>query len=705
MSRPTATAEPPRVDVPREGSTIAIVQARLGSTRLPGKVLADIAGRAAIDRLLDRLAGARRVDAVWVATSREGGDDALARHLEARGTPVFRGSERDVLGRFAGAARAALAGGAAGAATLVRLTGDCPLIDPAVVDAAIAHHHATGADYTSNVAPPSYPDGLDTEVFAARHLFAAEAATDMATDPFAREHVTPWLRSAPDLARANLAAPTDRSALRLTLDEPEDLTFLRAVFAAFAPRTDMGWEEVADWAAAAAARGELDMSHQRHTRDEGAALGTGQKLWRRAKRAIPGGGMLLSKRAEMFLPDRWPAYFERAAGCTVWDLDGRAYRDMALMGVGTNTLGYGHPEVDAAVMRIVQAGNMSSLHCPEEVHLAERLCALHPWAEMARFTRSGGEANAVAMRIARAASGRDGVAICGYHGWHDWYLATNLGHEKGLDGHLLPGLDPAGVPRALAGTIHPFRYNDLDALTAIVRDHEIGVIKMEVMRNAGPAPGFLEGVRALADAHGIVLVFDECTSGFRQTFGGLHLEMGVAPDLAVLGKTLGNGYAINAVIGRRGAMEAAQSTFISSTFWTERIGPGAALAALDVMEATRSWEAITETGRKVRALWHRIAEQAGLEIATAGLPAIGTFAFDRPDALHAKTLFTQEMLARGWLATTACYTCLAHDDAVLAAYEADAGEVFATIAAHPEPAALAALLEGPVAHAGFQRLN
>jgi glutamate-1-semialdehyde 2,1-aminomutase len=149
--------------------------------------------------------------------------------------------------------------------------------------------------------------------------------------------------------------------------------------------------------------------------------------------------MLLSKRAEMFLPDQWPAYFSKAKGCKVWDLDGKEYIDMSIMGIGTNTLGYGHPEVDEAVHQTVTAGNMSTFNCPEEVYLAERLVELHPWADMVRLARSGGEANAVAIRIARAASGRDKVAICGYHGWHDWYLAANLGRRAESGGTFAAG--------------------------------------------------------------------------------------------------------------------------------------------------------------------------------------------------------------------------------------------------------------------------
>ena len=433
-------------------------------------------------------------------------------------------------------------------------------------------------------------------------------------------------------------------------------------------------------------------------------MNKGQALWDRAKSVIPGGNMLLSKRPEMHLPDIWPAYFSRAAGVTVWDLEDRAFTDMSLMSVGTNTLGYGHPSVDASVRGVIDAGNMSTLNAPEEVALAERLVALHPWADMARFARSGWEANAIAIRIARAASGRDGVAICGYHGWHDWYLAANLGDSAGLDGHLLPGLDPAGVPRYLAGSVFPFAYNDLEALKSLVTDQKIGVIKMEVSRSADPAPGFLQAVRDIADAHGIVLIFDECTSGFRQAFGGLHKIYGFDPDMAVFGKALGNGYAITAVIGRRAVIDAAQSTFISSTFWTERIGPVAALATLDAMEDCRSWEVITETGREITRRWQDLAASHGLTIRTLGLPALTGFDIPGARGLIYKTLITQEMLKAGYLAGTSVYVSTEHRPDVLDRYFEALDPVFALIAECEDGRDPEALLDGPVCHLGFSRL-
>lgn len=434
-------------------------------------------------------------------------------------------------------------------------------------------------------------------------------------------------------------------------------------------------------------------------------MGKGQDLWKTAKTVIPGGNMLLSKRPEMFLPEQWPAYFSRAAGCRVWDLDGREYIDMSIMGIGCNTLGYGRPEVDEAVKRTVDLGNMATLNAPEEVELAQRLVELHPWADMARFARSGGEANAISIRIARAASGKDGVALCGYHGWHDWYLASNLGDESKLAGHLLPGLSPNGVPKSLRGSVFTFNYNRLDELEELIRTQEIGVIKMEVSRNFDPDPGFLISVRKLADANNIILIFDECTSGFRQSFGGLHKIYGVDPDMAVFGKALGNGYAVTGVIGKRDIMEAAQNTFISSTFWTERIGSVAALATLDVMEKVQSWETITATGRDITARWQALGQKYGLPLATAGVPALTAFSIKGPNWLAYKTLITQEMLALGYLAGNSVYTCTEHTPEIVDGYFAALEPIFATIRECEDGRDVKNLLKGPIAHSGFSRLN
>jgi len=433
----------------------------------------------------------------------------------------------------------------------------------------------------------------------------------------------------------------------------------------------------------------------------------GQKLWKKAKTIIPGGNQLLSKRCERFLPAYWPAYYKKAKGCEVWDLDNKHYYDFAQMGVGACVLGYADDDVDAAVTKAVQNGSMCSLNCPEEVELAEKLIILHPWAEMARFARTGGEACAIAVRIARAASRKSKVAFCGYHGWHDWYLSANLSDSSNLDGQLLPGLAPAGVPRELRETNIPFNYNKLEELEAIIDKYpnEIGVIIMEPERGTSPAPGFLEGVRKIATKIGAVLIFDEVTSGFRMNLGGIHLIRGVNPDIAVFGKALGNGYPISAIIGKRDVMEHAQESFISSTFWTERIGFTAALATIKKMEEHHVQKQLIHYGNLINDGWIALAKKHGITIHVSGIPPLTHIAFESNDGLAIQTLYTQEMLDNGFLLGASVYSTYAYSDSIISKFQEQSDFAFRSIKDAIDSGNIRRFLKGAVIHAGFKRLT
>ncbi len=433
----------------------------------------------------------------------------------------------------------------------------------------------------------------------------------------------------------------------------------------------------------------------------------GTALWERAKKIIPGGGELLSKRSEMFLPGHWPAYYKKAKGIEVWDLDGRHYYDFSIMSVGSCTLGYADADVDRAVKNAIDHGSMATLNCPEEVELAEMLCKIHPWAKMARFARSGGEAMAIAVRIARAHTGKDKVAFCGYHGWPDWYLAANLARKKNLDGHLLPGLEPAGVPRGLRGTALPFRYNHIEELEAIVAWHkDVGVIAVETMRHQEPEDNFLKKVRKIADRMGAVLIFDEISIGWRMNVGGAHLLYGVNPDIAVFAKAMSNGYPMAAIIGRKNVMDAAQKTFISSTNWTERIGPVAALATIKKMHKHDVPRHLKKIGEMIGAGWNAAAKKHGLKIAVIGPAPLITFSFEYGAENQAmRTFFTQSMLARGFLATPTVYVSYAHTEEHVKKYLAACDKVFGAIKSAVDAGSVRALLKGPIAHSGFTRLT
>lgn len=429
----------------------------------------------------------------------------------------------------------------------------------------------------------------------------------------------------------------------------------------------------------------------------------GVALYKQAKSLIPGGTQLLSKRPEMFAPDVWPAYYSKAKGYRVWDLDGREFIDMSIMAVGACILGYADDEVDDAVVGALRNGVNSSLNCPEEVALAEALIELHPWFGMVRYARSGGEAMGMAVRIARAHTRRDTVLFSGYHGWNDWYLAANLSDGAGLDGQLMPGLEPNGVPRGLSGSAIPFDANSIESLREKVKGQEnkIAAIVIEPARGEDAPVGYLKDLRELATEIGAVLLFDEITSGFRMCAGGIHRNYGVYPDMAVFAKSMANGYAMSAVLGTEKVMQAAQTTFISSTNWTDRIGPTAALATLKKYQREAVDQRIISTGTCVKDIWRRAAQSHGLEVKISGLPTLASFSFAAGHPVELNTRFTIELLRRGFLGFRQFKASWAHDAQALDAYASAIDEVFAELVADID----CTKLDTPRHHSGFQRLT
>lgn len=438
-----------------------------------------------------------------------------------------------------------------------------------------------------------------------------------------------------------------------------------------------------------------------------AADADGSARWARARAVISGGTGLLSKRAEQFDPRGWPAYFSRCEGCQVWDLAGRRYVDFA-GGVGAIALGYNDPEVTAAVRRRLSLGTYCTLVNPDEVALAERLIALHPWAGKVRYARGGGEALTIAVRVARAATGRSPVLFCGYHGWHDWYLAANLGATDALDGHLLPGLEPRGVPRELRGTAVPFRYNDpasFEAALAGLKDAPAAVV-MEPMRAQFPREDFVARVAARCRAAGAVFILDEVTSGLRCGLPGAHTRLGVTPDLVVYAKAMSNGFPFGVVVGRDDLMQAADASFISSSYWTDAVGPAAALAVLEKAARLDLAGEIWAKGEAFQASWRGLtARHPAARVVVGGIPAVPTISFDHgPLAGAAKARYVRGMAARGFLAATYHYLMHAHGPAEIAAFFTAADEVLADLAAAAAAGDLARESGGAAAQTGFARL-
>ena len=675
----------------------ASIQARMGSTRLPGKVMKKIGGTPIINLIIKRLKRAKLVDDIVVATSKKKENQTLINYLKKNKINLFCGSENDVLSRFYGAATKNKS------KIIVRITADCPFADPKIVDEFISKFKKNKVDYLSNNNPWTYPDGMDVEVFSYDLLKKA--------NKFGKKKnrlnggvLVSFLKDNNDYKIKNIICPIKNiTKYRLTIDEEIDYKLSKKIYDNFKPNIHFSFTQIINFAKK---NNKLFKLNSNIKLNEGSYINKSQKLWKRANSIILGGNSLVSKNPNVFLPNGWPTYFTKSKGCNIWDLNNQKFVDMSLMGVGTNILGYCNSEVDKAVKKNIDLGNMTTLNCPEEVHLAEKLVSMHDWADKVKFARTGGEANTLAIRIARAASSKENIAFCGYHGWHDWYLSANLKNNSGLNSHLIPGLDPIGVPKSLKNTSYGFNYGDYKKLEKLVREKNIGIIKMEVARNTEPDIKFLKKVRSLATKKKIILIFDECTTGFRQFFGGLHQAVNIIPDMAIYGKALGNGYAITAVLGKDSVMEKAKNSFMSSTFWTERIGPTAALKTLEIMEREKTWIRINNLGKNLIKIWKKIALKNNLKIKILGLPTLAKFTIESSNFQAYKTFITQEMLKKGFLAANGVYISYSHNEKILQRYEEVLDEIFYNISkCEKKELNINDILNFPISHLPFARLN
>ncbi|HEY7060820.1 MAG TPA: aminotransferase class III-fold pyridoxal phosphate-dependent enzyme [Chloroflexota bacterium] len=678
---------------------VAIVQARMGSTRLPGKVLAEIAGRPMLCHVVRRVERAATIDRVVLATSSAPADDAVAAFCDQEGIACFRGSEADVLDRYYQAAREAEA------EVVVRVTADCPLIDPAVIDRVVGALLAGDCDYATNTLRYTYPDGLDVEAFT----FAALArAWEESSKLSEREHVTPYLRlSGRFRVRGVERDGAPLSGQRWTVDEPSDLAFVRDVYAALGNTGDFGLEDVMALLAREPGLGDREgpaVANEGYYRTlyaqavAGAApprpLARSQEWLARSRKVIPGDSQTFSKAPFQHVQGAAPTFLERGQGYKVWDVDGNEYVDY-VQGLLPNILGYAHPEVTAAVAAQLAEGHCFSLPHPLEVVLAERLVALIPCAEMVRFGKNGSDATAGAVRAARAYTGRERVACCGYHGWQDWYIGSTTRH--------------AGVPGAVRALTHPFPYNDLAALEGMLGAHpgEFAAVIMEPVNFVEPAPGYLAGVKALAERHGALLIFDEICTGFRFGLGGAQARYGVTPDLATFGKAMGNGYPIACVVGRADVMRTFEEIFFSFTFGGEVAAIAAALKVIEILEQTDALARMRSYGQQLQDGFNVLAREAELadRFQCVGDPSWSLIRFRDAagqDSLLARSLFTQEAVKRGVLLLATHNMCAAHDaistERTLEAYAA----VFKTLALWLDDADPARYLDGPMIEPVFR---
>lgn len=431
-----------------------------------------------------------------------------------------------------------------------------------------------------------------------------------------------------------------------------------------------------------------------------------KELQKEAVELIPGMTQLLSKRPDRFSRGIWPTYFAQAKGVEVTDLDGNKYLDFSIGGIGATVLGYADEDVNKAVIDVINKGSATTLNPPEEVELAKKLIELHPWAQMARFARSGGEAMAVAVRIARVATKKDKIVFCGYHGWMDWYLAANLGKKEALDEHWIKGLNPNGVPKGLKDTAIPFLYNNIEDFNKAIEKagNDLAAIVMEPIRNFEPTKEFIEAIHEMAKKKNIPLIIDEISAGFRICNGGAHLKLGFKPDIAVFSKALGNGFPISAVIGKKWVMQSAQEAFITSTNWTERVGNVAALAMINKFVKNDVSKHLVKIADMVWQGWEELAKKHNLKIHIGGFKPMIHFGFEQNHSTNI-AYFTQEMLKKGFLASGGFYSMYAHKEEHVRKYLNAVDEVFADLSVLIKNNKVGEKLEGQIVQEGFGRIN
>jgi glutamate-1-semialdehyde 2,1-aminomutase len=576
-------------------------------------------------------------------------NDLLYEHLSNSNCNIYRGSEINVAERFAEAAKEF------NIEHIIRITADCPFIDYNLIIRLVKEYEISKSDYASNTINPTFPDGLDVEVFS---KFALETTLQETTSTYDLEHVTTYIKRHDKFKKLNVENSRDMSYYRVTLDTPNDLINLNLIYGNLSG-VNFSYRELEENLIKLTPD---QMPNHAENLKYGYHSLPSVQMWERALNVIPGGTMLFSKRKENNLPEGWPTYFLESSGCEILSIDGKTYYDFGLMGVGTSILGYSNPEINLEVQKSLATGNLTTLLPPQEVLLAEKLIELHPWASKAMFTRSGGEALAVAIRIARAFSGKQKIAICGYHGWHDWYLSGYKTNSELMSKQFIDGLTPTGIAENLDSSSVPFEYNKINSLLQVLKNNAIAAIVMEVERNEPPIPEYLQNVRALADEYNVPLIFDECTSGFRKIVGGLHLHYGIEPDIATFGKTLGNGFAIAAVIGNEKLMSSVKSTFISSSFWSEKIGYVAALKTLEIMQRDQIPDYIDQLGLEFKKRLIKFSLENNIDIDVRGIPAISTFNIKGFDPLIFQSFITQKMLEKYYLARNSIYFSSAHSE-------------------------------------------
>ena len=655
----------------------AIIQARLNSTRLPNKVLKKIGNFYALEILIKRLKKSKLIDKIIIATNKK--SKKLKFFEKKYNLEVFEGEDENVLKRFYDCSKKF---NFKINDNIIRITGDCPFIDGKIVDKGLELIKNLKIHVVSNTQKLTYPDGLDFSIFKFKLL---KKAYQEAKSEYDKEHVTSYIYKIKNLQKIDLKDKEDFSNIRLTLDTNSDLNFLNFIFKKMKSNIFFSYQELKKNIRELTKKDKIKYAifiNSKKIRNIGSEMSEGYKLWTNTKNIIAGGNMLLSKRPDYFLPLKWPTYYLKAKGCLIKDIQNKNFYDMSAMGIGTSLLGYANSKVDSEVKKKIKNGIVSTLNSVEDIELANILLKLNQWADMVKYTRSGGEALALSVRLARAYTGKQKILICGYHGWHDWYLAANLSNKNNLDKFLMPELNIKGVPGLMKDSVIPFKINDYKNFYKIIKKNNIAGVVMEVERNEKPKIDFLKKIRKLTEKYNVPLIFDECTSGFRETSSGIFKKYNVEPDIAMYGKSIANGYAFSALVGKEKIMKMCDETFASSTMWTEGVGPTAAIATLKEMSRIKSWKIITNLGKYIKKKWLYLGNKHNLKIKIYGISSIPKFEIISKDFNLYKSFITKKMLEKGFLATTYIFISTAHKKKIIDKYLDTLDDVFKEISKH-----------------------
>lgn len=637
-------------------TVIAIIQARMGSARLPNKVLLPIAEKPMLWHVANRAGKASSVTQVVIATSVHENNNSIEEFCREHQIACYRGSEDDVLDRFYQAAKQYQA------EIIIRITADCPLIDPAIIDQAVHGLLDSHADYATNISTYTYPEGFDIEVCS---MAALETSWKEANSPREREHVTPYIRFHDKFSKININRfapnPIQNS---LSVDQEDDYTLVKTLFERLhANNPDFGVEEVIELMTKEPSLQEINANN---VINEGAYLSytkepvvelkhytfhKSKELLKKAEVLIPSRTQTFSKGYTQFVQSVSPNYVKRAKGANFWDVDGNEFLEYS-MSLGPILLGYSYPAVVEAVQETLQNGTIFSLPHELEIEVSQMIVDEIPSAEMVRFGKNGSDVTSAAIRVARAFTKREKVACCGYHGWQDWYIATTTRN--------------GGIPQSTCELTKTFSYNDIASLEAVLDQYpdELAAVIMEPIGIVEPKDGFLEQVKELTHKHGALLIFDEVITGFRMSMGGAQSYFNVIPDLTCCGKAMGNGFPISAVAGRADIMQKFDEVFFSFTFGGETASLAAAKAVITVLRENPVHDHIWALGKRLRDAFNTLSKHYGLIdiVHNQGLPPRATMVFKEkdPQVPVYKSLFQQECMKRGLYYTGAHFISYSH---------------------------------------------